>query len=107
MMTPIARSNAPSSTGSNQSRSKTPSRGSHVDHTDSPTRMTLKLGLGHEVEILLEPFVRLVLAVVGGSEEHTTHGGRHATNSPATQAMVPTVLEPATRSPHKRLLHAM
>ena len=37
----MPRSWASSSTGSSQSRSKTPSSGSQVDHTDSPTRITV------------------------------------------------------------------
>ena len=41
-MTEMSRSCAPVSTGSSQSRSKTPSSGSQVDQTDSPTRMTEK-----------------------------------------------------------------
>ena len=37
----MSRSWASSRTGSSQSRSKTPSSGSHVDQTDSPTRITV------------------------------------------------------------------
>ena len=40
-ITPIPRAWAPSSTGSSHSRSNSPSRGSHVNQTDSPTRITV------------------------------------------------------------------
>ena len=61
---------APSSTGCSQSSSKRPSSGSHVDHTDSPDADDGEVGLRHQVEIALQPVVRLVLRVVGDSVQN-------------------------------------
>ena len=69
-MTEMPRSCAPSSTGCSQSRSNSPSSGSQVDHTDSPTRMTVKPGFRHQVEVAIQPVIRLVLRVIRDAIEH-------------------------------------
>ena len=64
----MPRSAAPSRTGSSQSRSNRPSSGSHVDQTDSPTRITEKPAARHQVEVGADVRLPLVLRVVGGAE---------------------------------------
>ena len=56
------------------SRGRTrPSSGSQVDHTDSPTRMTVKPACGHQVEVGLDVGRALVLGVVGRAEADAVH----------------------------------
>ena len=76
-ITPIPRACAPSRTGCSQSRSKTPFSGSQVDHTDSPTRMTVKWACAIRSQVLRPSGEWLVLVVVGRTEQDPIRVAEH------------------------------